>query len=72
MHGRGLERHLDDLVGRRETSRKIAQLSLYSTRLEILEGFGAGSTPRVIRSSKSSGASGCIASSTSMTCGSTS
>src|SRR5580692_2328081 len=26
MHGRGLERHLDDLVGRRETCLKIAQL----------------------------------------------
>src|SRR5262249_14518410 len=26
MQGRGLERHLDDLVGGRETSRKIAQL----------------------------------------------
>ena len=26
MHGRGLERHLDDLVGRRETGLKIAQI----------------------------------------------
>ena len=34
--------------------------------------LGAGSTPRVIMSSNSSGASSAIASSTSMTCGSTS
>ncbi len=39
----------------------------------MFDGFcGAGSTPRVIMSSNKSGASGAIASSTSMTCGSTS
>jgi hypothetical protein len=66
MHGRGLERQLDDLVGRRETP------NWYSTRLEMLDGFGGGSTPRVIKPGNKSGASGFIASSTSMTCGSTS
>ena len=46
---------------------------LNSSRFETLDGLvGVGSTPRVIMSSNSSGASGFIASSTSMTCGSTS
>ena len=46
---------------------------LNSSRFEMLEGLvGAGSTPRVIMSSNSSGAPAAIASSTSMTCGSTS
>ena len=71
MHGRGLERHFDDLVGRRETGLHIAELELDPLR-DIGGLAGAGSIPRVIRSGNSSGASGFIASSTSMTCGSTS
>ncbi len=47
--------------------------SVISTRLATFEGFaGLGSTPAVNRSSCSSGASGRIASTTSITCGSTS
>ena len=71
VHRGGLEFLLDDDVGLGEAGIEVADLN--SSRFETLDGLvGAGSTPRVIMSSNSSGASSFIASSTSMTCGSTS
>ena len=72
MHRRGREFLLDHHVRRWRSPSRYRPWRIRA-RLEMLDGFGFGSVmPRGIMSSNSSGASGFIASSTSMTCGRTS
>jgi len=66
MHRCGLELPFDDEIGLLEAGLDVALLDL--ERLAIFEGFsGLGSTPTVKRSSCSNGASGRMASTTSIT-----